>query len=300
MKAENDAVAINLVEDVDTKQNVQLIPLNCIQVGKQSRTYFSPHSLNLLAQSFQRYGFQGVINVRYIDRDCYEVVAGERRLRAAKLAGLKAVQCIVGDFTPEEALEFALRENLQREDLSKLEETEALLALLSLKLKLEQSHIIEVINKEGHLDRQKNNQPKSTELQQIESLLGSFGIELQTFRTKNLRTLTLPYEIRQAHLEGGLPYSSALEIGKVKDPTVRANVLQEALAQGYSVRDVQSIVQQVAQPSSRETLKPSDRVHAIARRLKKVEASIRDRVKLDQVIDQFIDVLEEIVKDRAS
>jgi ParB family chromosome partitioning protein len=290
---------IEQADEVDSDR-IQLISIDQIQVGKQPRTYFSPQSLKLLAQSFQENGFQGVINVRQLGSDRYEVVAGERRFRAAKLAGLQAVHCVIGEFTPEAALEFALQENLQRENLSKLEETEALLELLALKLGLERSRIIEMINKEGHLDRQKNNQPKSTELQRIESLLRSFGIELQTFRTKNLRTLTLPHEIRQAHLEGALPYSSALEIGKVKDPAVRANILQAALAQGYSVRDVQSIVQQVAQSASRETLKPSDRVHAIARRLKKVEVSIRDRVKLDQVIDQFIDALEEIVKARAS
>ncbi|MBD1848349.1 ParB/RepB/Spo0J family partition protein [Cyanobacteria bacterium FACHB-63] len=275
---------------------IQLISVDQIQVAKQPRSYFSPHSLELLAQSFRESGFQGVINVQSIGRDRYEVVAGERRLRAAKLAGLNAVHCLVGQFTPEEALEFALRENLQREDLSKIEEIEALLELLALKLKLERSRIIDLVSKEGHTDRRKSNQPKSVAFQQVEMLLKSFGIEIQTFRTKHLRTLALPDDVRRAHLERGLPYSSALEIAKVKDEKTRTGILKEALAHEYSVRDVQSIVQQVISPRLRERPKPSDRLRAIAKRLKTVETSVNHQAHLDAIIDQFIDALESLCK----
>ena len=283
------------LEEMDSGK-IQLIPVDQIQVAKQPRSYFSPHGLELLAQSFRESGFQGVINVQSIGHDRYEVVAGERRLRAAKLAGLNAVHCVVGQFTPEEALEFALRENLQREDLSKIEETEALLELLTLKLKLERSRIIDLVSKEGHTDRRKNNQPKSVVFQQVEMLLKSFDIEVQTFRTKHLRTLALPKDVRRAHLECGLPYSSALEIGRVKDEETRTGILKEALAHEYSVRDVQSIVQQVAPLRLCERPKPSDRLRAIAKRLKTVETSVSTQAQLDAMINQFIDALDQLCK----
>ena len=193
------------------------IPLEKIQKGTfQPRQYFSQAGIDSLAQSFKERGFKGALNVRPLGSDTYELIAGERRWRAAKQASLKEVRCIIDAYSDDEALEFALVENLQREDLSKLEETEGILDLIGAKLGLEREYVISIIRTEGHSDkRARSDVAPSEALKQIEELLTHFGIELQTFRTKNLRTLSLPDDLKEAHLKESLSYSSALELSKL-------------------------------------------------------------------------------------
>jgi ParB family chromosome partitioning protein len=278
--------------------DVQLIALERIKVGKQPRCYFSETSIALLAQSFCKHGFQGVINVRPLGQEQYLLVAGERRYRAALLAGLSAVHCVVNDFTDGEALEFALRENLQREDLSKLEETQGLLDLISFKLGLDEAHLIDIINREGRLVGKNNDVLTSTtfssDFQQIAAILQSFGVGVQTFRTKHLKTLSLPEDVKQAHLEKGLPYSSAIALARVKDESFREALLNQVLSKEFSYSDLQSILGQVlpTREISSEVPKPSDRLRAIAKRLRVVETSVSNQAELDAVIDRFIDALE--------
>ena len=227
---------------------VKWLPVSQIQPGAyQPRQYFSETSIESLAQSFQEQGFRGAINVRPTLGEGYEIVAGERRWRAAKKAGLAEVRCIVDDYSDDEALEFALVENLQREDLSKLEETEGILQLVATRLSIARDDAIQIIRTEGHSDRQsRSDVAPSAELQNIEALLSHFNIELQTFRTKNLRTLTLPDDLKAAHLKNGLSYSSALELNKVKDEAKRTALLQQVIEEELSFREVKQKVKEQA------------------------------------------------------
>lgn len=222
------------------------IPVARIRPGKlQPRRYFSEDSINSLAQSFKVQGFRGAINVRPLADDTYEIVAGERRWRAAKVAGLEEVRCIVDQYTDEEALQFALIENLQREDLSKLEETEGILQLIETKLGIEAESAVQIIRTEGHSDQlARSDVAPSEELQKIAALLEYFNIELQTFRTKNLRTLTLPTDLKEAHLKDGLSYSAALELNKVKDDCQRAALLEATIRDGLSFREIKRRVKE--------------------------------------------------------
>lgn len=232
----SDVEAAQLNEDAAAKW----IPVGQIRPGKyQPRRYFSQESITSLAQSFKAQGFRGAINVRPQQGDTYEIVAGERRWRAAKEAGLNEVRCIIDDYSDEEALQFALVENLQREDLSKLEETEGILQLIETKLGIATEDAIYVIRTEGHSDKYaRSDVAPSVELQKIEALLSYFNIELQTFRTKNLRTLTLPEDLKAAHLQDGLSYSAALELNKIKDDNQRATLLAAAIQDGLSFREI--------------------------------------------------------------
>lgn len=170
--------------------------------NNQPRQYFSQESLENLAKAFKTQGFRGAINVRKVKGSTYEIVAGERRWRAAKQAHLKSVRCIVDKYTNEQALEFALVENLNREDLSRLEETEGILQLVYAKYKIQPHQAVEIIRSEGHPDRQsRSDVAPSDHMQKIMGVLASFDIQLQTFRTKHIRTLSLPSEIKEAHLK---------------------------------------------------------------------------------------------------
>jgi ParB family transcriptional regulator, chromosome partitioning protein len=91
---------------------------------EQPRKHFDPEALTALAESIQRHGLLQPIVVRRA-AEGYEVIAGERRLRAAQQAGIPHVPIVVRDAEPQERLELALIENIQREDLTPLEEAEA-------------------------------------------------------------------------------------------------------------------------------------------------------------------------------
>ena len=101
---------------------------------KQPRRYFDAEALQTLATSISKHGVLQPLLVRPRSEGGYELVAGERRYRAAQLSGLSAVPAIVRDLDNNEAWQIALVENLQREDLNPIEETEGILDLLALEL----------------------------------------------------------------------------------------------------------------------------------------------------------------------
>lgn len=96
----------------------------------QPRKYFNEDAIEELSQSIKQYGIIQPLTVRRMG-ESFELVAGERRLRAAKLANLESVPCNVIDITDSESAEIALLENLQREDLNYIEEAEAYYNLIS-------------------------------------------------------------------------------------------------------------------------------------------------------------------------
>lgn len=106
------------------------VPIDEIEPSPwQPRRHFSPEAIDELARSITEQGVVQPLLVRRREKG-YELVAGERRLRAAKVAGLKAVPVVVRDLSDRDALEIALVENLQREDLSPLEEADAYVRLI--------------------------------------------------------------------------------------------------------------------------------------------------------------------------
>ena len=107
------------------------------------RTYFDPEKLQQLAESFKEHGMLGRLTVRLVEgKDKpYELVAGERRFRAAQLAKLAEVPVEIRELSDQQAIAIALEENLNREDLNPIEETEGILQLLSLSSGLEKPEI---------------------------------------------------------------------------------------------------------------------------------------------------------------
>lgn len=104
-------------------RDVERLPIAQLQPGKyQPRRHFDATALEELASSITKHGLMQPIMVRSLAKDTYEIIAGERRWRAAKLAKLNEVPVIIRDATDEQALELALIENIQRSDLNPLEE----------------------------------------------------------------------------------------------------------------------------------------------------------------------------------
>lgn len=112
---------------------------------KQPRKFFDEDALQELADSIRQFGLLQPILVQ--DRnDHYEIIAGERRWRAARLAGLKEVPVIIKNYTDQEIVEIALIENIQREDLNPIEEAQAYKRLLE-EFKLKQDEVAERVSK---------------------------------------------------------------------------------------------------------------------------------------------------------
>jgi ParB family chromosome partitioning protein len=109
------------------KHNLQTLPIEFMQRGKyQPRKDIDPEKLQDLANSIRAQGIVQPVVVRAIDQNKYEIIAGERRWRAAQLAGLADIPVVIKDIDDRTAIAMSLIENIQREDLNPLEESEAL------------------------------------------------------------------------------------------------------------------------------------------------------------------------------
>ena len=126
-----DALLDNYQVDEETDQQKEL-PLDVLRPGKyQPRTQMDTGSLEELASSIRSHGLIQPISVRPLDSSRYEIIAGERRWRAARIAGLIAVPVIIRDISDEAALAVSLVENIQRENLNPLEEAQGINRLIS-------------------------------------------------------------------------------------------------------------------------------------------------------------------------
>lgn len=113
------------------KDTLQTLDVNLLQPGKyQPRTHMDEAALTELADSIKQQGLMQPVLVRPIPNLRYEIIAGERRWRAAKLAGLTEIECLVREVPDEAAIAMALIENIQREDLNPLEEARGIQRLV--------------------------------------------------------------------------------------------------------------------------------------------------------------------------
>ena len=139
-----------LLGDVSVKEEKHhtfTLPIEYMQRGKyQPRKDINPEKLQELADSIKAQGVIQPIVVRQVSHEKYEIVAGERRWRAAQLAGLTQVPIVIREMDDRSAMAIALIENIQREDLNPLEEAEALRRLLD-EFEMTHQHIAEAIGK---------------------------------------------------------------------------------------------------------------------------------------------------------
>jgi ParB family chromosome partitioning protein len=251
------ARALSALEEMEKKPvqaGGKAVPLEALVPSPQPRRRFE--NLEALAQSIREKGVLQPLLVRPLGDGRYAIVAGERRYRAAKMAGLAEVPVRVLDLSEKEARLLALVENLQREDLNPYEETLGVLELLSEELGKTREEVVGLLERMRKEKRgvAAHNVMGTPEAQRVEEVFQALGrMTWESFVQNRLPLLGLPEDLRAALEEGAVPYTAALELKKVKDLEARARLLEEAKG-GLSLRELKARVrealrrEQVPQP----------------------------------------------------
>jgi ParB family chromosome partitioning protein len=264
----------------ETEKNVQMVPPSEIDLSlRQPRRYFDPKKQESLIESIREHGILQPMIVRPKDERKlkYQLVAGERRYRAAIFLALELVPVIVRNLSDEEAFLFALLENLQREDLNPVEETEAIMEILQSQLSLSADDVVAILNSAANRDRESvNNVIHTEQWRKVESIFSSLGrFTPNSFRVNRLPLLKLPEEILMALREGKIEYTKAKAIAKLKDEEARGELLEEAIAQNLSLTQIRARVNElmakVQEDSSPIQITPQREMTDIYQRLKKSE-----------------------------
>ena len=242
------ARALSALEEMEKKPvqaGGKVLPLEVLVPSPQPRKRFE--NLEALAESIREKGVLQPLLVRPLGDGRYAIVAGERRYRAARMAGLSEVPVRVVELSEKEARLFALVENLQREDLNPYEETVGVLALLSEDLGKSVEEVVGLLRRMRKEKRGEagHNVMASPEAQRVEEVFKVLGrMTWESFVQNRLPLLSLPEDLRTALEEGAIPYTAALELKKVKDEASRRALLEEARA-GLSLRDLKARVRAV-------------------------------------------------------
>lgn len=200
---DNDAPAAAVTGDA-----VNTLPVNALQPGKyQPRTRMDQEALNALAASIKAQGIMQPILVRPVGDGKHEIIAGERRWRAARIAGLSSVPVLVRNVPDQQALAVALIENIQREDLNALEEAAGIDRLIR-EFSLTHQAVADAVGKS------------------------------RTTVTNLLRLLDLPPPVRDLLAQGQLEMGHARAL-LVLPADQQIALAREAAAEGWSVREVE-------------------------------------------------------------
>lgn len=197
-----------LKEDFITEENLISVEIEKLVARKdQPRKNFDDESLKELAESIKTDGIIQPIVVRKV-KDFYEIIAGERRFRASKLAGIKKVPVVVKNVDERKSRELALVENIQREDLNPIEEAISLKTLME-EYKLTQQELSEIIGKS------------------------------RSYIANNLRLLTLSDYIKEHLIRGELSSSQGRTLLSLETEDERKKYLDKLLAKEVNIRDVE-------------------------------------------------------------
>ncbi|EAF1583860.1 ParB/RepB/Spo0J family partition protein [Listeria monocytogenes] len=232
-----------LFNNVDTnEETVQNIAIKEIKPNPyQPRKIFDAKAINELRDSIKIHGVLQPIILRNTDKG-YEIVVGERRYRAAKEAKLKEIPAVVRDLTEEEMMELSVIENLQREDLSPLEEAESYQFLMK-KLGLTQAKLAERVGKS------------------------------RPYIANFVRLLTLPEEVQVMLRDGSLSAGHGRVLLGLKLKKNIVPTAKKAVAQGLTVRQLEDVINNLNENVSRETINPA-RVPIFIR---ESESQLRDK-----------------------
>lgn len=297
MRGVQDLISMN----AETSQTTA--PINKIQINdKQPRRYFDPDKMSQLVQSVKEHGILEPLLVRPLKQDKYELIAGERRLKAAQEAGLTEVPIVSKQFDDKQALQVALLENLQREDLNPVEEVEAILELLTIVMEVTPASIKSILNEASNAKKRKLELTEnvSRQLEQIETILAGIGkFNAESFRTSRLPLLNLPSDILEVLRQGKIEYTKARVIARVKDEQQRSDLLDEAISQNLSLTQIKELIQKIEQnqtdieetPQQQLTRRYSD----VGKRLKstKIWDDTRKRKKLERLLGDLEKLLSE-------
>ncbi|MBD2207789.1 ParB/RepB/Spo0J family partition protein [Calothrix sp. FACHB-1219] len=248
-----------------------LLPVKSITMPSgQPRRYFDPVKMEQLIQSIKTHGILENLLVRPLPdlENKYELVAGERRYRAALAAKLKEVPVTIRELTADEALSLALIENLLREDLNPVEETEGILQLLSIRLAIPRTDIPNLLYRMQHEAKGKvaQNILGNEKGQTVMAVFEELGkLSWESFVSSRLPLLKLPAEILEALQGGKIAYTKAQLIARVKDKEQRQSLLEEAIAADLPLSEIKERVKALQPPTDTET--PQATIKAVTRRI---------------------------------
>lgn len=196
---------------------------------EQPRKNFDEDSLQELADSIKQFGLLQPILVQ--DRkDHYEIIAGERRWRASRMAGLTEIPVIIRNYTEQEIVEISLIENIQREDLNPIEEAQAYKRLLT-EFNLKQDEVAERVSKS------------------------------RAAVTNSVRLLKLSDEVQQMVIDEMISTGHARALLAIDDAEQQYSIAQKVFDEKLSVRDVEKLVKNIGKPA--KTRKPDDETLSI-------------------------------------
>ena len=232
----NNTATSSAEQQPQEKSELRKLPVEFLKPGKyQPRKDMSPTALEELANSIKSQGIIQPIVVRQVATDHYEIIAGERRWRAAQLAQIDRVPCLVKDIPDEAAIAMALIENIQREDLSALEEAVALQRLID-EFAMTHQAVAEAVGKS------------------------------RTTITNLLRILQLNNDVK-THLERG-----DIELGHGKvllavQGDLQSELARTIVAKGLTVRESEKLVNRALNPVEHEPKTPDPDVQQLEQRL---------------------------------
>ena len=222
----------------------------------QPRMNFDEERLEELAQSIRSNGIIQPLLIRRIDGGRYQLVAGERRWRAAQRAGLSKVPCVVREIPEEKMLELALVENIQRQELNAIEEAHAYKRLIEA-LGLTQEMVAQRVGRD------------------------------RTFITNYLRLLRLPEDIQQLVESEKLSMGHARALLGVDDPEIQRNLASKIVEKGFSVRETERAIKKIISGAKPESTNVSANFQEDAN-LKAAEVKLQRRLssKVQIVVNQ--------------
>lgn len=215
-----------LVEEAKPNEIVQIKITDIRSNPYQPRKIFDEEALNELASSIKEHGIVQPIIVKKSIKG-YELVAGERRTKAAKIAGLETVPAIVKDFDDEEMMEIALIENIQRENLNPIEEAMAYDSIL-----------------------------RSSNITQDE-LAKKFG-KSRSYITNSLGLLRLPDDTKKYVEDNKLSMSHARALSKLEDNTQINRLANKIVTEGLNVRAIENITRDIHEQEEKKILQNDD------------------------------------------
>lgn len=219
-----------VVKEKNDVSRETLIKISDIEPNKeQPRRKFNEDALQDLADSIKQYGVLQPLLLQKKGK-YYEIIAGERRWRAARIAGLKEIPAIIKEFTSQEILEVALIENIQREDLNPIEEAQAFQKLIS-DFKMKQDELAERVSKS------------------------------RTAITNSMRLLKLCKEVQEMLIDDLISSGHARALIPIEDVELQKTIANQVMDQGLSVRETESLVRKLL--SDKPTKKKKDKIESI-------------------------------------
>lgn len=225
MKSVTSEKTVESKEDAAAKSGVQVMKINEIEPNRdQPRKNFDEDALLELSDSIKQFGVLQPLLVRK-RKDYYEIIAGERRWRAAKLAGVKEVPVIEKEYTDQEILEIGLIENIQRENLNPIEEAIAYKRLLE-EFNLKQDEVAERVSKS------------------------------RTAVTNSMRLLKLSNKVQQMIIDDMISTGHARALLAIDDPELQYTLANKIFDEKLSVRETEKLVKEIKNPKKPKEKKP--------------------------------------------